>query len=318
MRKAALIAAVLLLWAAMPVLGQEDEPQLTLGDDAPALDVAEWIKGEPLTGFEARRVYLIEFWATRNRGSRGALSALSELQDRFRDRGLAVVGITHQDPEEVREFLASPDEQGATWGERVNYALAADPDASVHRDYLAAADAGIPSVFIIGRDGKIEWIGLLQYMEPVVEAVMDGRWDRKVFPSVLDLRRDLNRTLRRGRIHDGLEILDQLIAMDLARLRDKWDDANALNEIAWFVVDERGIATRDCAFAMEAAQRANDLTQSRSPYILDTVARVYWEQGDVVNAIRWQYKAVQQSVGTGWEPSLRATLERYEHLAPTH
>ena len=99
-------------------------------------------------------------------------------------------------------------------------------------------------------------------------------------------------------------------------VRDNWDDADALNAIAWFVVDEPGIRTRDLAFAMEAARRANELTEGKSPYILDTVARVYWEQGDVGTAIAWQYKAVQRAVGTGWERSIRRTLQRYERIAP--
>ena len=182
-------------------------------------------------------------------------------------------------------------------------------------------------------------------MDAVAEAVIDGRWDRETFPAVLQRRLDLNRALRRGRIHEALEILDELIEKDLARadrhrlrkfsvllrtvndpeaayavgremVRDNWDDAEALNEIAWFVVDERGVRTRDLAFAMEAAQRANDLTDGKSPHILDTVARVYWERGDVGTAIVWQYRAVDRAVGTGWERPLRQTLERYERIVP--
>jgi hypothetical protein len=101
-------------------------------------------------------------------------------------------------------------------------------------------------------------------------------------------------------------------------VRDKWNDASMLNEIAWYVVDEQGIGTRDFAFAMEAAQRANDLTNSSDPAILDTVARVYWEQGDVGKAIVWQYKAVEQAKGTGWERTIGRTLRHYERIAPAH
>jgi alkyl hydroperoxide reductase subunit AhpC len=336
-----------MLGAAVPAAGQEERAPLSIGDDAPVVDVATWVRGEPVTGFEPGRVYVLDFWATRDRQSRNRFSALSDLQQRFRDRGVTVVGITHEEPGVVGEFLGAVDEQGAPWGERVRYALAADPDASVHRDYLAAAGAAAPAVFVIGRDAKIEWIGPVVYGGAVVDAVVDGRWDRETFEAVLVLRRDVNRTLRQGRVREGLEILDRLIAMDLARsdrhrlrkftvllrtvndpeaayaigrrlVRDKWDDANALNEIAWFVADERGITTRDLAFAMETAKRANDLTEGKSPYILDTVARVYWEQGDVGTAIAWQYKAVQQAVGTPWERPLRRTLEAYERIAPAY
>ncbi|MHC4349754.1 MAG: peroxiredoxin family protein [Planctomycetota bacterium] len=347
MQRAKLIAAMLGLWATVPAAGQENQAPLTLGDDAPVLNVAEWVKGQPIAGFEPGRVYVIEFWATSNRQSRGALAGLSDLQERLRDRGLTVVGITHEEPEVVAEFLAADDGQGVPWGDRVRYALASDPDGSVHTDYLVAAGARVPAAFVIGREGKIEWIGFLRYVDAVVEAVVDGRWDREAFPAVLELRRDLNRALSRRRAHRAVEILDELIAKDLARsdehrmrkfnfllqtsrdagaaytvgreiVRDNWDDAEALNEIAWFVVDEPGIRTRDLAFAMEVAQRANELTDGKRPHILDTVARVYWEQGDVGTAIVWQYKAVDRAVGTGWERPLRQTLERYERIAPAH
>ena len=346
MRRATLIVTLLGLWAAVPAAAQDPAP-LVLGDDAPVIDVVEWVQGEPLTGFEPGKIYVLEFWATRSRQSQAALAGLSDLQERFRDQGVTIVGVTNEDPETVKEFLAADDGQGTPWGARVRYTLASDPDGSMHSAYLAAAGAQVPAAFVVGRDGKIEWIGFLRYVDAVVEAVVDGRWDREAFPAVLELRRDLNRALARRRARRAVEILDELIVKDLARsdrhrmrkfnillrtandagaaytvgrefVRDNWGDADALNEIAWFVVDEPGIRTRDLAFAMEAAQRANELTEGKSPYILDTVARVYWEQGDVGTAIAWQYKAVQRAVGTGWERSIRRTLQRYERIAPAY
>jgi opacity protein-like surface antigen len=41
-----------------------DEPSLGIGDPAPALNVAEWVKGSQVSNFEAGNVYLVEFWAT--------------------------------------------------------------------------------------------------------------------------------------------------------------------------------------------------------------------------------------------------------------
>jgi peroxiredoxin len=346
MRRATLIAMMLALWVVVPAAAQDPAP-LVPGDDAPVIDAAEWVQGDPVTGFEPGKIYVLEFWATRSRQGQAALAGLSDLQERFRDQGVTIVGITHEDPEAVKEFLAADDGQGTPWGARVRYTLASDPDASMHTAYLAAAGAQVPAAFVVGREGKIEWIGFLRYLDAVVEAVVDGRWDREAFPAVLELRRDLNRALNRRRARRAVEILDELIVKDLARsdehrmrkfnillqtahdaeaaytvgrefVRDNWDDADALNQIAWFVVDEPGIRTRDLAFAMEAAQRANELTEGKSPPILDTLARVYWEQGEVGTAIVWQYRAVERAVGTGWERSIRRTLQRYERIAPAY
>jgi peroxiredoxin len=346
MQRATLIVTMLALRVAVPAAGQDPAP-LALGDDAPVIDAVEWVQGDPLTGFEPGKIYVVKFWATRSRQSQAALTGFSDLQDRFRDQGVTIVGITHEDPEVLKEFLAADDGQGAPWGARVRFTLASDPDGSMHTAYPAAAVAQVPVAFVVGRDGKIEWIGYLRYVDAVVEAVVDGRWDREALPAVLELRRDLNRALNRRRARRAVEILDELIVKDLARsdehrmrqfnillltarrtdaaytvgrefVRDNWDDAQALNQIAWFVVDEPGIRARNLAFAMEAAQRANELTEGKSAPILDTVARVYWEQGEVGTAIVWQYRALEQAVGTGWERSIRQTLERYERIAPAH
>jgi hypothetical protein len=42
----------------------KDEPTLGVGDPAPAMAVAEWVKGSQITTFESGNVYLVEFWAT--------------------------------------------------------------------------------------------------------------------------------------------------------------------------------------------------------------------------------------------------------------
>ena len=40
------------------------ETTLKLGDPAPALNVAEWVKGDAVSSLAKDKVYVIEFWAT--------------------------------------------------------------------------------------------------------------------------------------------------------------------------------------------------------------------------------------------------------------
>ena len=42
----------------------QDKATLGVGDPAPALHVAKWVKGSQVSNFEAGSVYLVEFWAT--------------------------------------------------------------------------------------------------------------------------------------------------------------------------------------------------------------------------------------------------------------
>lgn len=99
-----------------------------------------------------------------------------------------------------------------------------------------------------------------------------------------------------------------------AFMKEIWGDAQALDRLASATLDEEGIQTRDLAFALKAAQRANDLTESKDAELLSTLARVYYEKGELATAIKWARQAVE-NVGDAALPiadQLRETLQRYE------
>jgi tetratricopeptide (TPR) repeat protein len=101
-------------------------------------------------------------------------------------------------------------------------------------------------------------------------------------------------------------------AEEAAKLRAElveksWDDAMVLNEVAWGIATSSG--ERDLALAGKAAQRASELREHKDAAILDTLARVFYEQGQLNKAIEWQKKACEHNLG---EPSIDATLKKYE------
>jgi hypothetical protein len=94
--------------------------------------------------------------------------------------------------------------------------------------------------------------------------------------------------------------------------KEHWDEAQPLNNLAWFVLDTPGIAKRDLDFAMEIASRANEVTNGEDSMILDTFARAFYEKGDLKNAIRLQRKAVQFSKPGPMADEIAAVLKKYE------
>jgi tetratricopeptide (TPR) repeat protein len=72
------------------------------------------------------------------------------------------------------------------------------------------------------------------------------------------------------------------------------EEAWALNGIAWYIVDpEFELDSRDLDLAMRLASRANEITEGKDGEVLDTLARVYFSQGDVGKAIELQKKAIR-------------------------
>ena len=94
-------------------------------------------------------------------------------------------------------------------------------------------------------------------------------------------------------------------------LAQAWEDSNTLNSIAWKVVDDEGVKERNLEFAMKAAVRANELTESKDAAILDTLARVFYEQGALDKAIEWQKKSAEHAKSDSMGADIRKTLEKY-------
>ena len=186
------------------------KPKLGVGDEAPGIDVAHWIKGvvmkekssvgafETITTWEPGTVYLLEFWATWCRPCVASMPHISKLQDKYPVEQFRAIGVTNQSLPKVYAFLQQTWEQdGLRHDERATYTLGADPDGSVRRDFfLAAGQRGIPCGFIIGKTGEIEWIGHPARCAPVVDQVIKGTWDRAAHLETLAERAEKQRRQR--------------------------------------------------------------------------------------------------------------------------
>jgi thiol-disulfide isomerase/thioredoxin len=324
--------------------------KLTIGDPAPPIDIAHWVIGDKVDRLRMGEVYVIEFWATWCGPCRMSMPHLSSLKDEHGDN-VTIIGVSDEPLDTVESFLARADDTGTTWREKIHYILTTDPDESVWNDYFrAAGQRGIPCAFIVGRSGRIEWIGHPMRIDEPLTAVIDGSWDRRAFAREWSQAQEVSRlqmefaaaeragewekaeallekmlekapdspTLRYERFEllvGGLNRPDEGYRLGRAIVEEDWDDPATLNMIAWFVVDDQRVKVRDLAFAMKAAQRACELTNDSDPAILDTMARIYYEMGDLENAIAWQRKAAQQAGDDRMGEGIRETLARYEQEA---
>lgn len=107
---------------------------------------------------------------------------------------------------------------------------------------------------------------------------------------------------------------DQGYAFGRAFLRDIWEDAQALNRLAQATLAEDGIETRDLAFVLKAAQRANDLTQFKDPLLLQTLARTQYAQGQLEAARQSARQAAEHLDGAPPDlaAEVRAAVQRYQ------
>lgn len=241
---------------------------------------------------------------------------------------------------------------GKIHNDRSRYTLTTDPDESVKNAYFkAAGQRGIPCAFIIGKDNRVEWIGHPMTIDEPLDKVVRDDWDRDAFKAKWEEENAVEREMASmqqkymaamaAKDYDkALATLDGALEnhpdniqlqymkfMLLASQMDKpkeayalagrigeanWDNQMLLNQIAWTIVDNPELKTRDYDVALSMAKRASELTDDKDPAILDTLARVYYEKKDLKNAIKYQELAVKHAGEGPMGDEIRATLEKYK------
>jgi len=178
----------LLLAAGSLLVAETAEAKLTVGDPAPKLQTGKWVQGDPVTAFDSKHVYIVEFWATWCGPCRASIPHLNELYQKFKDRGLIAIGqdVWEQNDSGVEPFVKK-------MGDKMTYRVALD-DKSQEKDgwmavnwMKAAEQNGIPTAFIVDQQGRIAWIGHPMMLdEKLLEKIMAGKFDTAAYAAEYD------------------------------------------------------------------------------------------------------------------------------------
>jgi thiol-disulfide isomerase/thioredoxin len=154
---------------------------LAVGAPAPSLAIGQWVKGTAVNDFASDRVYVVEFWATWCPPCRASMPHLSQLQQQHGDR-VTFIGISDENEATVKAFMdgVQDEESGKTWNEVVAYTIALDAEERTSNAYMrAAGQNGIPTAFVVGKDGHVEWIGHPMSIDDPLNKILAGDWDRE-------------------------------------------------------------------------------------------------------------------------------------------
>ena len=288
---------------------------LTVGNPAPALSVAKWVKNSPVNSFEKGKVYVVEFWATWCGPCVKSMPHLSELQKKYAGKGVTIIGVTSEDP---RNNLEGVETMVAKKGDTMGYTVAWDNGRSTSDSYMtAAAQSGIPTAFIVDQNGVIAWVGSPFVMDEPLEKIVAGKWDIDAARSAFEADRasdmaqiNFSRALKSK---DAAKIIEA--APKLMPFAEK--NPGIYNYIAWGIVDPgRKLDVKSnpklIEIALDAAEKANKATGGKEPGILDTLARVHFVKGDKRKAIETQTKAVALAENDKDKAELSKTLDEYK------
>ena len=328
----------------------EKKNTLTVGDKAPTPALSTILKGNTdFTGFKDGNVYVMEFWATWCGPCRAGMPHLSQLQKDYKDKGVTIIGVSQEELEKVTTFLAKDE-----WDAKTKYTIAMDKEGTTNKNYMrAAGQSGIPTAFIVGRDGHVEWIGHPARMDDSLAKIVAGEWSRDEFAATFarqqaekqasrKLQMKLRTAQREGDWNTVIAIYDEELAknpdnlslqvqkfqamvgpmgnsegyaLGWTLLKQNRENSALLNSIAWYTLDDKAVEDRDIDFALAVAKAANEASGGNDPAILDTLARAYFDSDDLKRALKYQRKAAENATEGQMADGIRATLKEYEEAA---
>ena len=142
-----------------------------LGDPAPELKIAKWVKGDPTQISDNEKgIYVVEFWATWCPPCRTSIPHLTEIQNRFKDKSVTIIGVTDEKENVVKPFVDN-------LGSKMDYRVAIDQGATAAGYMKAYGVNGIPHAFIV-QNKKIIWHGHpMAGLDKTLEEVVSGKYD---------------------------------------------------------------------------------------------------------------------------------------------
>jgi thiol-disulfide isomerase/thioredoxin len=162
-----------------------DEP--IVGQPAPKLTDVNWVKGSPVTEWKKGEIYVLDFWATWCPPCRKSIPHINELAKAHRGDKVNVIGVAVW----PRPNMEPTDKFVADKGADMDYLIAEDIEGKTAKRFMdGSLSNGIPTVFVIDREGQMAWIGSPFEMDGPFKQILAGNQDKAAFAAADKTRRD--------------------------------------------------------------------------------------------------------------------------------
>ena len=318
------------------------QSKLQIGDPAPPLVMTDWIKGDPIDMAKGlgKKVYVLEFWATWCGPCVPTFPLATALQDRYRDDGVVVIGVTSkgqfpqlQSKDRVSDFVKRQ-------GKKMGYTVGFDENNTINTAYMQALGAlGIPYTVVVDKAGNIAWTGHpAAGLEQAVEMMISPDYDPKTAyrrGRAEGMFQNTARFIQGGVWPQAVAGLEEVLKVDpshpnalsyyvyirAVELNDRdglntWvdsylktnaTDVDGLTTLAEALMNVQVLDARDPALILRVAKAAHVAGKESNAMALATYARAAFGIGLVDQAVRLQEQGLRvasESMRAGYQIAL--------------
>lgn len=141
---------------------------LQVGSNPPPFSIAAWWDNRPMPNAQPGKVYVVSFWMSKSEPSIASLPLLLQLQQKYGEQGAVFAAISvDPQPVDAAKFLEA-------LGHNLPVYFGIDNNGQTWNAWGTAAGAqNLPATFLVGKDGKIAWMGLPSQLNAALQKALE-------------------------------------------------------------------------------------------------------------------------------------------------